>query len=91
MEKQQIVESVVASETQADSQNSSLLRGIEERESCRPENLSKEVCCPPGTKIKDVTKRFTQIFKPTGYSNFILFHVEIDDTTKETENNTNSL
>ncbi|XP_060129222.1 uncharacterized protein LOC132591937 [Zootoca vivipara] len=57
----------------------SLLRGTE-AVICGPDKMSREVCCLPGAKIKDVTERLQGIIKPTDKYPFLLVHVGTNDT-----------
>ena len=52
----------------------SLLRGTE-APICRPDIQSREACCLPGTKIRDITERLPQLVKSTDYYPLLLFHV----------------
>jgi len=59
----------------------SLLRGTEAIV-CGPDKMSREVCCLPGAKIRDVTERLTRLVKPTDRNPFLLVHVGTNDTAR---------
>ena len=59
----------------------SLLRGTE-APTCRPDALSREVCCLPGARIRDVTERLPSLVQSTDYSPLLLFHVGTSDTAR---------
>uniref|UniRef100_A0A8D0KK09 SGNH hydrolase-type esterase domain-containing protein n=1 Tax=Salvator merianae TaxID=96440 RepID=A0A8D0KK09_SALMN len=60
----------------------SLLRGTEAAV-CRPDRNSREVCCLPGARIKDVTDSLSRLFSPTDYYPFLLIHVGTNDTARK--------
>ncbi|MCQ4187457.1 SGNH/GDSL hydrolase family protein [Klebsiella pneumoniae] len=57
----------------------SLLTGTE-APICRPDALSREVCCLPGARIRDVTERLPSLIRPTDYYPLLVFHVGASDT-----------
>ncbi|KAG6924590.1 hypothetical protein G0U57_016929, partial [Chelydra serpentina] len=59
----------------------SLLRGTESS-ICRPDRENREVCCLPGTRIRDVTERLPRLIKPSDRYPFLLLHVGTNDTAK---------
>ncbi|XP_073435803.1 uncharacterized protein [Dendrobates tinctorius] len=59
----------------------SLLRGTEAA-ICRPDITSREMCCLPGAKIKDVSDRISGLFRPTDDYPFLLLHVGTNDTAR---------
>ena len=59
----------------------SLLRGTE-TVICRPDKMSREVCCLPGARIHDVTERLTRLIKPSEHHPILLIHVGINDTAR---------
>ena len=59
----------------------SLLRGTE-APICRPDALSREVCCFPGARIRDVTERLPSLVQSTDYYPLLLFHVGTSDTAR---------
>uniref|UniRef100_A0A493TS73 Uncharacterized protein n=1 Tax=Anas platyrhynchos platyrhynchos TaxID=8840 RepID=A0A493TS73_ANAPP len=52
----------------------SLLRGTE-APICRPDNLSREVCCLPGARVRDVRKALPQLIKPEDYYPLVVIQV----------------
>ncbi|XP_075208143.1 uncharacterized protein LOC142313042 [Anomaloglossus baeobatrachus] len=59
----------------------SLLRGTEAA-ICRPDMTSREMCCLPGAKIKDVSDRISELLRPTDDYPFLLIHVGTNDTAR---------
>ena len=57
----------------------SLLKGTE-APICRPDRESREVCCLPGAKVRDIAKRVPQLIRKTDYYPLLLFHVGMNDT-----------
>ena len=49
---------------------------------CRPDTLSREVCCLPGACIRDVTKKLPSLVQPTLYCPPLLFHAGTRDTAR---------
>ena len=52
----------------------SLLRGTE-APICRPDNLSREVCCLPGARVRDVRKALPQLIKPEDYYPLVVIQI----------------
>lgn len=42
---------------------------------CRPDNLSREVCCLPGAHSRDIARRLLSLVKLEDYHLFLFFHV----------------
>uniref|UniRef100_A0A8C8RI01 C2H2-type domain-containing protein n=1 Tax=Pelusios castaneus TaxID=367368 RepID=A0A8C8RI01_9SAUR len=59
----------------------SLLRGME-APICRPDKASREVCCLPGARIRDVTEGLSRIIRPSDYYPMLLIHVGTNDTAR---------
>ncbi|XP_075769327.1 uncharacterized protein LOC142821635 isoform X1 [Pelodiscus sinensis] len=59
----------------------SLLRGTE-APICRPDSSSREVCCLPGARIRDVTEALSRIIRPSDYYPMLLIHVGTNDTAR---------
>ncbi|XP_067418891.1 uncharacterized protein [Emydura macquarii macquarii] len=59
----------------------SLLRGTESS-ICRPDRETREVCCLPGARIRDVTERLPKLIKSSDRYPFLLLHVGTNDTAK---------
>lgn len=49
---------------------------------CRPDNLSGEVCCLPGARICDITRRLPSWVKPQDYHPFLLFYVGTNEVAR---------
>ncbi|KAM8793368.1 LOW QUALITY PROTEIN: UV excision repair protein RAD23 homolog B-like [Eudromia elegans] len=60
----------------------SLLQGTE-APICRPDPLSREVCCLPGARIRDVTERLPRLVRKGDYYPLLLFHVGTKDATRK--------
>jgi len=60
----------------------SLLKGTE-APICRPDRESREVCCLPGAKVRDVAERVPQPVKSTDYYPLLLLHVDTNDTASQ--------
>ncbi|KAM7138764.1 uncharacterized protein RBU57_016504 [Macrochelys suwanniensis] len=58
-----------------------LLRGTE-APICRPDISSREVCCLPGARIRDVTEALSRIIRPSDYYPMLLIHVGTNDTAR---------
>lgn len=52
----------------------SMLKGTEAPH-CQPDRKSREVCCFPGAKIQDITKRGPELVKNTYYYPLLLLYV----------------
>ena len=59
----------------------SLLRGTE-APTCRPDALSREVCCLPGARIRDATERLLSLVQSAGCYPLLLFYVSTSDTAR---------
>ena len=46
---------------------------------CRPDPVSREVCCLPGSRIRDVAERLPGLVSPTDYYPLIVVHVGASD------------
>uniref|UniRef100_A0A8B9F7M5 Uncharacterized protein n=1 Tax=Amazona collaria TaxID=241587 RepID=A0A8B9F7M5_9PSIT len=54
---------------------------------CRPDPASREVCCLPGARIRDVAERLPALVGPTDYYPLLVIHVgatDIDSSSPET-------
>ena len=49
---------------------------------CRPDTLSREVCCLLAARIRDVTDRLPSLVQSTDYYLLLLFHVGTSDTAR---------
>ncbi|GAB0181413.1 hypothetical protein GRJ2_000606600 [Grus japonensis] len=58
----------------------SRLRGTE-GPMCQTDHLLREVCCLPGTWVKDITRKFPSLVQPSDYCPLLLFHVSADEAT----------
>ncbi|XP_068782230.1 uncharacterized protein [Struthio camelus] len=56
----------------------SLLQGTE-APICRPDLLSREVCCLPGARIRDVMERLPRLVHASDYYPLLIFHVGAND------------
>uniref|UniRef100_A0A8C8E8K1 SGNH hydrolase-type esterase domain-containing protein n=1 Tax=Otus sunia TaxID=257818 RepID=A0A8C8E8K1_9STRI len=59
----------------------SMLRGAE-GPICRPDPHHREVCCLPGARVKDITRRLPSLVKPKDYYPLLVFQVGSDDVTR---------
>ncbi|XP_050821628.1 uncharacterized protein LOC127057046 [Gopherus flavomarginatus] len=59
----------------------SLLRGTE-TPICCPDRSSREVCCLPGARIRDVTEALSRIIRPSDYYPMLLIHMGTNDTAR---------
>ncbi|KFP04718.1 hypothetical protein N300_13098, partial [Calypte anna] len=56
----------------------SLLRGTE-GPICRPDPSHREVCCLPGARVRDITKRLPQLIRPSDYYPLLVVQAGSDD------------